>query len=166
MKKRTLGFLSLLVGGAFGAIAAAVGVDRTGKKKLMVEKQFSTKHLELYLMMDRWVEVKQKGKNLADYLKQEGYQTIAIYGMSYAGNRLVKELEGTGIEIKYGIDKKADNIHSKIKIYTPKDIMEDVDAVVVTSISFFDEIAEKLEEQFICPIISLDDIINAVLYEA
>ena len=166
MKKRTVGFLSLLAGSAFGALGAAAGVGRAGNRKLKTEKRYSTKHLELYLMMDRWVEVKQKGKNLADYLKQEGYRTIAIYGMSYAGNRLVKELDGTGIEIKYGIDRNADNIHAEIDIYTPREIMEDVDAVVVTSISFFDEIAENLEEQFICPIISLDDIINAVLHEA
>ena len=32
-------------------------------------------------------------------------------------------------------------------------------------ISFSDEIAENLEKQFVCSIISLEDIINAILYE-
>lgn len=165
MKKGTVGFLSLMTGGIFGAFGAAAGVGKVKDAELKTEMKYSNKHLALYLMMDHWVEVKQKGKNLASYLKDKGYQKIAIYGMSYAGNRLVKELEGTGIEIKYGIDIDADNIHSDIKIYEPQDIMEGVDIVVVTPIFFFDEIAEKLEEKFTCPIISLADIIDAVLFE-
>lgn len=165
MKKRTVGFLSLLTGVVFGAFGAAAGVGKVKDAKLKTEMKYSRKHLDLYLMMDRWVEVKQKGKNLADYFKNEGYRNIAVYGMSYAGNRLIKELADTGIEIKYGIDKDADNIHSDIKLYKPQDIMEGVDIVVVTPIFFFDEIEEKLEEKFTCPIISLADIIDAVLYE-
>ena len=165
MKKRTVGFLSLLAGGVFGALGATARVGKVKNEELKTEKQFSGKHLALYIMMDRWVEVKQKGKNLADFFRNEGYQKIAIYGMSYAGNRLVKELAGTGIEIKYGIDKDADNICSDVKIYKPQDIMEDVDVVVVTPIFFFNEIAEELEKKYSCQIISLEDIINEVLFE-
>lgn len=165
MKKGTVGFLSLLTGVVFGGFGATAGIGKLKEEKLKTERQFSSKHLALYLMMDRWVEVKQKGKNLADYFKNEDYRKIAIYGMSYAGNRLIQELAGTGIEVKYGIDKDADNIHSDIRIYDPQDIMEEVDIVVVTSITFFNEIAEKMEDKFTCPIISLSDIINTVLLE-
>lgn len=167
MKRGTVGFLSLLTGGFFGALGAAARVGKVKNEELKTEKQFSGKHLALYVMMDRWVEVKQKGKSLADFFKNEDYQKIAIYGMSYAGNRLVKELAGTGIEIKYGIDRDADNICSDIRIYKPQDIAEDVDVdvVVVTPIFFFNEIAEELEKKYSCQIISLADIINAVLSE-
>jgi hypothetical protein len=37
-----------------------------------------------------------------------------------------------------------------------------VDAIVVTAITFFDEIEEKLSEKIDCPIISLDDILYEV----
>ena len=42
------------------------------------------------------------------------------------------------------------------------DNLEVVDAVVVTAVTFFDEIQEKLSAKMDCPILSLEDI----LYEA
>ena len=42
------------------------------------------------------------------------------------------------------------------------DDLENVDAIVVTAITFFDEIAEKLEEKVNCPVISLEDILYEV----
>ena len=40
--------------------------------------------------------------------------------------------------------------------------MDDVDAVVVTAVYFFDEVEEELEKIFDCPIISLEDIVQEV----
>ena len=41
-------------------------------------------------------------------------------------------------------------------------MLETVDAVVVTAITFFDEIEERLSEKVDCPIISLEDILYEV----
>ncbi len=82
--------------------------------------------------------------------------------MSYAGERLVEELEGSNIKIRYGIDRKADNIYADIDIVSPDDSLDEVDAIVVTSITFFDEIEEQLSEKMDCPIISLEDILYEV----
>lgn len=82
--------------------------------------------------------------------------------MSYAGETFVDELKNTGITIAYGIDKNADTIYSDIDIFTMEDSLEEVDAVVVTAVTFFDEIEEKLCEKLDCPIISLEDILYEV----
>ena len=40
------------------------------------------------------------------------YKEIAIYGMSYLGERLADELAGSDITVKYAIDRNADNIYA------------------------------------------------------
>lgn len=158
MKKGVVGVLSLLAGGVSGA----AGVGRVMRKQISYKQKMSEKHLSLFLMMNQWVKVKQEGRSLALYLEQKGYRKIAVYGMSYAGETFIDELKGTNVQVLYGIDQKADRIYADVKIVTMDDDLEEVDAVVVTAITFFDEIEENLSAKMDCPVLSLEDI----LYEA
>lgn len=158
MKKGVIGALSLLA----GIVGGVAGVGKICAKKISTAKKFSDKHLALFLMMNQWVKVKQEGKSLSSYFESNGYKKIAVYGMSYAGGTLVDELKDTGITIAYGIDQKADTIYSDVNIVTMDDSLEDVDAVVVTAITFFNEIEKKLSEKLDCPILSLEDILYEV----
>ncbi len=157
MKKGVVSVLSMLV----GVVVGAGTIGKLKGDKLNRAQKMSNKHLNLFLMMNQWVKVKQEGKNLSKYFEDNGYKRIAIYGMSYAGETLVDELKNTNIEVIYGIDKRADSLYADIDIISIDDSLEEVDAVVVTAITFFDEIEEKLTEKLDCPIISLED----VLYE-
>lgn len=157
MKKAGISVLSALIGAAAGASVAGKAV--IGEKEKV--KAMSDKHLVLFLMMNQWVKVKQGGKNLSEFFTKNGYKRIAIYGMSYAGERLVDELKNTETEVAYGIDRNANSIYSDVAIRSMEDKLEEVDAVVVTAITFFDEIEKKLSENMDCPILSLED----VLYE-
>ncbi len=157
MKKLTLSLLSVLG----GAATSAVAVRKVTGKATEVQRNMSEKHLALFLMMNQWVAVKQEGKNLADYFDKQGYKSIAIYGMSYVGERLFEELKGSNIQVQYGIDKNADNLYMDVDIVTMEDELKPVDAIIVTPIFFFDEIEEELSKKTDCPIISLED----VLYE-
>lgn len=159
MKKGIVGALSLLLGGAAGAIGGAVSVGKTAGAEIQSWHQRSDKHLALYLMMNQWVKVKQEGKSISSYLEQEGYKRIAIYGMHYVGETLLNELKDTGIEVIYAIDRKAEQIYAEISVISTEDSLEEVDAIIVTAITFFDEIEEKLAEKVSCPIISLKDIL-------
>lgn len=157
MKKGIISVLSVLTG-------AAIGAGLTGKVKEESLKQanhYGNKHLEMFLMMNQWVKVKQEGGNLASFFEKNNYKKIAIYGMGYAGETLVEELKGSDIEIAYGIDQKADSIFADINVVFPDNPLDDVDAIVVTAITFFDEIEERLSKKVDCPILSLED----VLYE-
>ena len=158
MKKIVIGMLSLL-GGAVGGM---IGTKRVMQKKLNVATNFSDKHLSLFLMMNQWVKVKQEGKNLGEYFERKGLKRIAVYGMSYAGETLIEELKDTGIEVAYGIDKNADKIFSTVDIISMDDSFAEVDAVVVTAITYFDEVKEELSEKVDCQIISLEDILFEV----
>lgn len=155
MKKSIISILSASIG-------ILIGVVRTRKMmniKVTNMEELSDKHLSLFLMMNQWVKIKQEGKTLSSYFEKKGYYKIAIYGMSYAGETLVEELKQSSIKVEYGIDKRSENIYADFKILSPEDILEDVDAIVVTSIKYFYEIEELLSEKVVCPILSLEDIV-------
>lgn len=158
MKKGVISIVSMLIGAAAG-----VGfVKKNLGEKLTHAQQMSNKHLALFQMMNQWVKVKQEGKNLSSYFEKNGYRKIAIYGISYAGETLMEELKNTKVEVAYGIDKRADSLYADIDIVSMDDSLDEVDAIVVTAITFFDEIEEKLLEKVDCPIISLEDILYEV----
>jgi len=158
MKKSIVSVLSLLTGVAIGGGVVGKKVSQKSQKN----KAYADKHLALFLMMNQWVKVKQENKKLSTFFEQNGYKKIAIYGMSYAGETLVDELKDTEIEVAYGIDKRADSLYADIDIVSIDDLQNDVDAIVVTAITFFDEIEETLSEKVDCPIISLEDILYEV----
>ncbi len=151
-----------LFSAAVGATAGVVGMSKVLGDKVNQKQKLSDKHLALFLMMNQWVKIKQEGKNLSSYFEEAGYHEIAIYGMSYAGETLIEELKNSDVKIKYGIDKNADKIYAEFDVVSPDDALIEVDAIVVTSITFFDEIEEHLREKIDCPIISLEDILYEV----
>lgn len=158
MKKGTISILSTFLGMAVGAGATGRTMGQTARKA----QNMSDKHLALFLMMNQWVKVKQEGKNLADFFNKNNYKTIAVYGMSYAGERLCEELKDSNIEIKYAIDKNASSLYSDVNILSPEDALEEVDAIIVTPIFFMDEIEDMLSQKMDCPIISLEDILYEI----
>lgn len=150
-----------LTGAVVGSVVGAGIVGKLSGEATTKAQQMSDKHLELFKMMTQWVRVKQEGKNLSSYFEKNGYKIIAIYGMSYAGETLVDELRETNTKVLYGIDQHADRLYAEVDIVTMEDELKEVDVIVVTAITFFDEVEEKLSELVDCPIISLED----VLYE-
>ena len=158
MNKGVISVLSVLAG-------AAVGAGTIGKiegEKLDQARAMSNKHLELFKMMTQWVKVKQEGKDIAAYFEKRCYKKIAIYGMSFAGEVLSGEFKNSNVTIAYGIDKNAASIYSDVDVVSMDDELEEVDAIIVTAITFFDEIEEQLSKRVDCPIISLEDVLYDV----
>lgn len=161
MKKITFSIL-LVLSGLLGMSVGTFTTEKKLRKKINEEQKISNKHLSLFLMMNQWVKIKQRGKSLVYYFEENEYYNIAIYGMSYAGETLIDELMGSDIKIKYGIDRNKDNIDVSINVVFPEDELENVDAIVVTAIKFFDEIEEELSKKVNCPILSLEDILYEI----
>ena len=110
MKRGIITILSALTGAAVGAGA----VGKVEGKKLEQANAMSSKHLELFKMMNQWVKIKQEGKNLSLYFETNGYKKIAIYGMSYAGETLINELENSSVTVAYGIDRNAESLYANV----------------------------------------------------
>ena len=146
-------------------MGTAVGAGVVTYKKIKrQESDFKVikKNEAILKMFNQWLILKQEGKTIEKYFAENGFRRIAVYGMSYAGERLIDDLKGTEVEVAYGIDRNADRIFSEVEIVNVEDTLQPVDAVVVTAIYNFDEIEEKLSELMDCPIISLEDIIYEI----
>lgn len=158
MKKVATAFLTTMI----GATSGAVSVFTTMNRKINKWKTLNRKNDAILKVYSQWLSLKQQGKSLADYFRENGYQKIAIYGMHYLGESLYSELQDTGIEVKYAIDQKADSIHGNLDIYIPGEelaILEEVDVVVVTAFYFYDDIEDLLIQYLNCPIVSIKDVI-------
>lgn len=162
MKKGTISVLSVIAGVVVGA---TVGVSIVAKKEKEVQnkwKKMSNKHLDLMLLLNQWLITKEEKKSIVDYFHENKFKSIAIYGMSYVGERVYDELKNSDVTVKYAIDQNADRIYSEIDVISPDEDLETVDAIIVTPISFYDEIEESLSSKVNCPIISLEDILYQI----
>lgn len=162
MKKGTIIFLSSVIGTVMGMGIGAGVISRSILKKAGKDAELAQKHLQLYLLMNQWVKVKQKNKSIVEYLRSKGYREIAVYGMNYVGETLNDELKDSDIRVVYGIDQNASDIYSDVDVVTPDDELADVDAVIVTPITFFSEIEDMLSLKMNCPILSIEDILYEV----
>lgn len=120
-------------------------------------KRLSAKHLELFLLMNQWLRFIQKGGKIENYLKNFNYKKVAIYGMSYVGETLWRELKNTDIEVTYAIDKNARNIKVSLPIYAVSEKLPVVDIIIVTSVTHFEAVKEYLRNQTDIPIMSMWD---------
>ena len=127
--------------------------------ELRKAKNLSDKHLMLFLLMNEWVKVKQANKSVSGFLLNEGYRRIAIYGMSYAGQRLYDELMASDVEIIACIDQKGGGTYFNHNIVAADKLPSDIDAIIVTPIFYFEEIKKNLEKNVSANIVSLEEII-------
>lgn len=155
MKKR----INIIVCMVTGIVTASITL-RICNRKLKEQKALSDKHLALFKLMELWISKMQEGKSVISYFHEKGYKNVAIYGMHYVGACLYKELLDSDVKVKYGIDKRKDNVFTDLIVYSLEDELEEVDAVIVTPIFFFDEIKQELGKIYQCPIISIEDILD------
>lgn len=125
-------------------------------------KSLSSKNLNNFYLMHRWLQVCREGKSVVNYLEVKGCKRVAIYGMGLAGERLLDELRNTDIRVLYGIDKRAHTLNGEIEIYSLYDKLPNVDIVIVSVPMYFDSIKLELEKKTNCKIVSLDDILHEI----
>ena len=135
------------------------GAAKKENKKYCEMKALAEKHFELYMLMTYWTRMSIEGKKTSDYFKERDIKDIAIYGMNYVGETLLRDLDNTGVEVKYGIDRNYSAISSSIQVFSLQQNLQEVGAIVVTPISNFDQLEYDLSKKVHCPIISLEDII-------
>lgn len=133
------------------------------KKQLHISQRNVERLQDHYWLLNHWLEIKNEGKSIATYFEDMGYHHIAIYGMAELGNRLMEDLEGSPIQVDYGIDRDISCSIARIdEVYFPEDVLPETDVIVVTPYSMFGEIKELLTKTVKCPIISLEEVVWSV----
>ena len=115
-----------------------------------------------YHTLRKWFELKQDNKNIALYFQKNGYYTIAIYGMSDLGVYLWKELENSGVQVLYGIDRRAEQLKINLPVLQIEDNLPEVDIIIVTAVYFFNMIDDALRKKVNCSVLSLEDVLYSV----
>ena len=158
MKKGVVGVL----GAVAGVVVGAAAVNKLSGNTVEAKSEKADKFKGYYNMLNQWLILKQEGKSLETYFTDNGYKTVAIYGMGEMGNRLYEELKDTTVEVKYAVDKNAMGIYSELEIVDNENTFSPVDVMVVTATFAFDEIENELQDKIDCPIVSLDDVVYEV----
>ncbi len=156
MKNRIKNFIEILLGIIF--------LTQIQEKNRQIKhwRQSADKSAQIMKLYDQWIFIHQDHKSIYDYFAEKGIRSIAIYGMDNVGERFYEELKDTDIKIKYAIDKKGGSINSDIKMVSPEDELERVDAIVVTVVYYFEDIYKNLSAKTDIPIISLEEILHEV----
>lgn len=106
-------------------------------------------------VLHQWMLLKENGVNIGKYLYKRGIRKVAVYGMGMLGLHLVKDLEGSPVEILCGIDRAAGALHQAFPIIAPGEQIGDADAVIVTPVYAYDEICAGLRTKYQGEILSL-----------
>ena len=133
------------------------------KKAIRKMKKEKDKYFAFFFVLEQWLSNKQNRLRIEDYLINNGYKSVAIYGMGVLGNLLYNELKNTSINVLYGIDKYADNMYFDLPVIKDARLGDKVDVIIVTAIGDYEDVAEKLREgEKDINIISLENIIYNV----
>lgn len=123
-------------------------------------KEQAEKNRAMFILMNQWANIRQEGRSLEEYFLKNGYYQIAVYGLGVLGQRLIKELDNSRIQIAYGIDKNREMVYTDLEVVTLEEELKKVDAVVITVVKEFDAIRETLLQKTECQVIALEDILG------
>ena len=117
---------------------------------------------ELYFeLLVKWMELKNRGLSLESFFELHELRNIAIYGWGKIGKLLYDELEHTTISVDYIIDKYCNvDYHVQIKRSVDENVIKNIDAVVITPVWDLNSIVDKLREEGIDRMISVEEIID------
>lgn len=117
------------------------------------------KFINYFRLLNTWMELKEKGQNLSEYILKKGFNEIAIYGAGEIGKHLYEELKDSSVLIAYCIEKKLNKSFYNKKVYLLSEDLPKCDAVIVTPTFAFQEIQKELKNKVKMPIISIDEIV-------
>lgn len=120
------------------------------------------KFQRISFVYDMWLSLKSYGVHVSESLRQEGYQKIAVYGVTGLGKRLYEELDADKFEVSYFIDINAAFLNEQIPVYSPEEELKQVDAVVVSLVQNERKITDLLQEKLSADIWEIADLMKRI----
>lgn len=109
-------------------------------------------------LLNQWLVLRQSGRSLIPWFEKHHYEKVVVYGMGMLGRRLIDELADSKIKIVYVIDQKAEQYTGAFPVYASCMENESVDVIVITAVTYYEELASALKTKVQCDIASLEDI--------
>lgn len=140
---------------------AGISVALILRKSKRNQSEADDKYFEYYNLLNKWMRQKEKGILIAEKLQQRGVHEVAIYGMGDIAKHLQQELAGTGVVVKYAIDRSARSVID-IDTYLPDSELPPVDIIIVTPFLEYETICSFLREKVSCQIICITELIDGI----
>lgn len=156
MKKGSCG----MIGGAIGFVAGNITNVLLMYKGIKRKDMRINKYKDDFQLLNLWMTVREKEGDLGRFWRENEIQQPAIYGMGAIGSHLKTELEQSGMQVAYLIDKNTNLNISGCRIFSPQDELPESDAVIVTVTAAYEEIKEALCGKVHCPVLSLWEILH------
>ena len=110
------------------------------------------RYTDIITTYDYWLYLESRNQKINDFLCEQGYFKIGIYGMGSIGSRLYDSLADSDVEIVFAIDRQAKKFVCSIPVLCledaqVEDYMKQVNVIVVTAQSAFESIKREIEER-------------------
>lgn len=115
-------------------------------------------------LLNKWIQIKQQGKGLSAYFKNNKDIRVGIYGLGTIGCRLYDELEGDGISVKCIIDKQADMFSEIIHVKKPDEEITDIDVLIITIPEQVENIKNMYRQLYSVKLIGISELINSTYH--
>lgn len=147
------------VGTSLGMVVSRWFLQKRYRREAKELIRLSDKHLEMFLVMDKWFQKELRGEGIAIYLRKNRFYNITIYGMGYIGKNLYEYLKKERFQIGNLIDQKNNESVDGNRIKTIDEEHAPTDVIIVTAVYYFEELENKLKTKFNKPILSFADIV-------
>lgn len=132
------------------------------KKNKELQKVYSEKVRQFNMALDCLLIMGNK-EVFSNWLVNNGYNNVGIYGMGALGKilyQMLRQMNNDGIVVRAIIDKALINeTVDSIVISAPETNVDNIDLLVVTPYSQYEEIREQMEKRTYARIISIRDLI-------
>lgn len=121
---------------------------------------FLDKFHKMFYILDMWMSLKEQNREIASYLAERGHRSIAIYGMGQLARRLLCELEGSAVSVRYLIDRNSDFLEEDFPVCSPEAPLQAVDAIIIALVQGEEAIRCVLEQRICTEIKTISEVIS------
>lgn len=116
-----------------------------------------------FKLLSIWMEKLEDGQEIKNFFESNKYKRIAIYGYTVFCRHIIKQLQGTDIEVVCIIDKNGSiEVDEDVPLVAKEDFNETVDVIIVTIILSFDKVQKELSVKSDSPVKSLEELISCI----
>lgn len=118
-----------------------------------------------YELLNKWVAIKNRGSAIDEFLIEQGWKKVSIYGYGEIGKRLYEEIgQSQLVNVVSVIDNsyKNSDILSGISICSLSDELPIADITIITPVFAFENIKKDLNKKGITCCISIEEILNKI----
>lgn len=113
-----------------------------------------------YELLQSWVTYESSGHNIVDFLRNQKYNKVAIYGLGKIGFYVLNKLKQYNINVSYCIDKNKDINIQGVDVYSLDNDLEAVDLIIICTAYNTNQIKDLIKKRSGIYSIALSEILS------